>query len=91
MVALVDLLYIRRVATNADGSEMSPQSPTVGNETDPPRAARKTETPGQADDATSKGGAIESPFQALQRFREKLKQSSHRPRWWSDHLQNFHR
>jgi hypothetical protein len=43
----------------------------------------------QKDNSLQSDGSIESDVQALRTFRERLKQSTHRPKWWSDQEASF--
>lgn len=66
--------------------------PTAPNsDDDSPKEPRQTERFRQKDDSLSSVGSIETENDALRNFRERLKRSTHRPKWWSDHMRSLFR
>ena len=43
------------------------------------------------DDPSPNGESTETENDALRSFRERLKRSPHRPRWWADHMRSLFR
>ncbi len=56
-----------------------------------PKEAMRAARLRQKSDYPSSDRSIETENEALRSFRERLKQSSHRPRWWVDYMRSFFR
>lgn len=56
-----------------------------------PREAMRAVRLRQKSDYPSSDRSIETENEVLRSFRERLKRSSHRSRWWADHMRSFFR
>jgi hypothetical protein len=77
--------------TQSKESEMLSQPDAPISNDDSSNELKRTETDRHKDDSLPTRGSIETEKEALRNFRERLKRSTYRPRWWADHMRSFFR
>jgi len=70
---------------------MLSQPAAPDSDDDSPNELKRIETHRHKDEPSPTRGSIKTEKEALRSFRERLKRSSHRPRWWADHMRSLFR
>ena len=70
---------------------MQSQPAAPNSDDDAPNESKRIVKHRHKDDSSLSNTPIETEKDALRSFRERLKRSSHRPQWWSDHMRSLFR
>ena len=62
---------------------------TPNKDHDASNDAGRTDKPCRKSEASISDKSVETTNEALRKFRERIKQSTCRPKWWSDHMRGF--
>ena len=85
------LLMVMEEFMGRKENDMLSQPIGPNSDDDSPKEPMRTERSRQKDDPSSSDGSIETGIEAIRSFRERLKRSTHRPQWWSDHMRSLFR